>query len=258
MSKTEMIIFDWAGTTVDYGCFAPVNSFLEAFREFGLEPTIEEIRKPMGMLKIDHIRTMLEMNRIKSLWQEKYNRTYTQDDVQGIYKAFEKNLLSGLDKFSAPKEYVTETIEKLRGMGIKIGSTTGYTEKMMDIVKASAMRQGYAPDVCITPEKAGGYGRPYPYMIFENMRACGITSVKNVIKVGDTLSDIREGVNAGVYSVGVIDGSSEMGFTKEEFEAFDSDEKAEIREMVRQRFFDAGADFVIENIRQVTDIPVFE
>lgn len=27
--KTEAVIFDWAGTTVDYGCFAPVQAFME-------------------------------------------------------------------------------------------------------------------------------------------------------------------------------------------------------------------------------------
>lgn len=50
--KYEGIIFDWAGTTVDYGCMAPVRAFDEAFKSFGIEPTMEEIRKPMGMLKL--------------------------------------------------------------------------------------------------------------------------------------------------------------------------------------------------------------
>lgn len=51
----EAVIFDWAGTTVDYGCFAPVQAFIEAFKEFGITPTEEEVRKPMGMLKHDPI-----------------------------------------------------------------------------------------------------------------------------------------------------------------------------------------------------------
>lgn len=65
MNKIKVIIFDWAGTTVDYGCFAPVRAFMEVFKEYGIEPTMEEVREPMGMLKIDHIRTMLNMPRIK-------------------------------------------------------------------------------------------------------------------------------------------------------------------------------------------------
>ena len=55
----EAVIFDWAGTTVDYGCFAPVKAFMEAFAHHGVPVTMEETRKPMGMLKRDHIRTCL-------------------------------------------------------------------------------------------------------------------------------------------------------------------------------------------------------
>lgn len=60
----QAVIFDWAGTTVDYGCFAPVQAFQEAFAHHGVPATLEETRKPMGMLKRDHIRTMLRMERI--------------------------------------------------------------------------------------------------------------------------------------------------------------------------------------------------
>ena len=43
----EAVIFDWAGTTVDYGCFAPVQAFVEVFKHFGIEPTMDEVREPM-------------------------------------------------------------------------------------------------------------------------------------------------------------------------------------------------------------------
>ena len=69
-------------------------------------------------------------------------------------------------------------------------------------------QQGYAPDFWISPDGVGGRGRPYPYMIFANMQALGLTAVGNVVKVGDTISDIKEGVNAGVWTAGVIEGSS--------------------------------------------------
>ena len=39
MAKIEAVIFDWAGTTVDFGCFAPVQAFVEAFKAEGIEPT---------------------------------------------------------------------------------------------------------------------------------------------------------------------------------------------------------------------------
>ena len=80
-NKTEAVIFDWAGTTVDYGCFAPVQAFVEVFKEYGVEPTMEETRKPMGMLKLDHIKTMLKMERINSEFEKVHGRKPT-DKVQ--------------------------------------------------------------------------------------------------------------------------------------------------------------------------------
>lgn len=49
--KIEAVIFDWAGTTVDYGCFAPLEVFMKIFQKRGVEITAEEARKPMGLLK---------------------------------------------------------------------------------------------------------------------------------------------------------------------------------------------------------------
>lgn len=113
MSTYKAVIFDWAGTTVDYGCFAPVQAFVEVFCHFGIEPTMEEVRKPMGMLKRDHIRTMLQMKRIFGLWKEKYGADWTEDDVEKLYSLFEEKLLGILDQFAEVKPYVLETIEEL-------------------------------------------------------------------------------------------------------------------------------------------------
>ena len=41
MRAMKTVIFDWAGTTVDDGCFAPVRAFMEIFKEYGVVPTIE-------------------------------------------------------------------------------------------------------------------------------------------------------------------------------------------------------------------------
>lgn len=247
----EAVIFDWAGTTVDYGCFAPVQAFVEAFAHYGIEVTMEETRKPMGMLKIEHIRTMLQMERIANLWQEKCGRTATEEDIQGIYEQFEPKLLSILDGYATPKPYVLDTVKQLRQMGLKIGSTTGYTDKMMEIVVAKAAEQGYAPDCWFSPDSVEGKGRPFPYMLFKNMQQLKISGVRNVVKVGDTVSDIEEGVSAGVWSVGVIEGSSELGLSEEEWNALSQEQKNLAIKKVETSFRNAGADFIIQNLSEL-------
>lgn len=254
MSKIEAVILDWAGTSVDYGCFAPVQAFVEVFKHFGIEPTMEEVRKPMGMLKRDHIRTMLAMPRIQTLWVEKYHGPSGESDVEKLYELFESKLLGILDGFAQPKPYVLETVAKLREKGIKIGSTTGYTDIMMDIVTKKAKEAGYEPDAWFSPDAVGSMGRPYPFMIFKNMETLKISSVQSVIKVGDTVSDIKEGKNAGVYTVGILEGSSEMALTQAEYEALSEEEKQVELDRVSKIYEDAGADCVIKDFRGILEL----
>lgn len=250
----EGVIFDWAGTTVDYGCFAPVKAFMEAFAHYGVLVTMEETRKPMGMLKRDHIRTMLQMERIAEQWKQVHGHEATEEDVDAVYAQFEPKLFSILDQYADPKPFAVETAAKLREMGLKIGSTTGYTDAMMNIIVPKAAQKGYAPDVWVSPDGVGGKGRPNPYMIFANMQALGLTAVGNVIKVGDTISDIREGVNAGVWTVGVVEGSSELGLSQEEYEAMPLPEREAACRKVEESFRQAGAQFVIQNLSQLPDL----
>ena len=250
----EAVIFDWAGTTVDYGCFAPVKAFMEAFAHHGVPVTMEETRKPMGMLKRDHIRTMLHMERIAAEWKRVHGREATEEDVDAVYAQFEPKLFSILDQYADLKPFAVETAAKLREMGLKIGSTTGYTKAMMEIVTAKAAQQGYAPDVWVSPDGVEGKGRPYPYMIFANMQKLGVTSVRNVVKVGDTISDVKEGVNAGVWTVAVIEGSSQLGLSRQEYEALLPEEQAAACRKAEIGFRQAGAQFVIRNLAQLPDL----
>lgn len=251
MKNVEAVIFDWAGTTVDFGSMAPVQAFVEVFKQYGIEPTMEEVRGPMGMLKIDHIRTMLKMERIRGLWTDRHGKEPGEEEARALYEIFEEKLLSILSNYADPKPGVVETVNRLRKNGIKIGSTTGYNDKMMSIVVPCAKEKGYEPDAWFSPDSTGQKGRPYPYMIFRNMEALGIERVSGVWKVGDTVSDIKEGKNAGVWSAGIVVGSSEMGLTMEEYEALTAGEKAEKCAEVAEKFKEAGADKVFYTIEEL-------
>ncbi|MDW0114308.1 phosphonoacetaldehyde hydrolase [Sporosarcina saromensis] len=254
MSKIEGIIFDWAGTTVDFGCFAPVNVFIDIFKHAGIEVTMEEAREPMGMLKIDHIRAMLAMPRVSSLWEEKYGRAFTEQDVKNLYAEFEPALMSSLSAYTDPIPGVIETVQALRNEGLKIGSTTGYTRTMMDVVIPNAAEKGYAPDFVVTPDETESYGRPYPYMIYRNMEQLKLSASWKVVKVGDTASDMKEAVQAGVWAVGVIVGSSEMGLSFEAYHALTESEKEAIISKTAHAFMQNGADFTIQTINDLPQV----
>ncbi len=251
--RTKLVILDWAGTAVDYGCFAPVNAFARAFQSVGLEPTVDEIRAPMGLLKRDHIRTMLNMDRLREQWMQIHKSMPDDTAVEEIYQVFEESLMKSLEDYAVPKPGTIETVKELHEMGIHIGSTTGYTDKMMDVVTRKAAELGYIPDAWFSPDAVGGLGRPYPYMIYENMRYFQTASVQEVIKVGDTVSDIREGKQAGVLSLGVLEGSSVLGLSQAEYEAMPESVKKDLLKDAGQKLLEAGADDVLLTLRELPD-----
>jgi phosphonoacetaldehyde hydrolase len=251
LNKIEGVIFDWAGTTVDFGCFAPVNVFIEIFKAKGIEVTMEETRIPMGILKREHIKAMLTMPRIKTLWSEVHGKDFDEKDVDSLYSNFEPLLIASLSKYTDPLPGVIDTVRWLRENGLKIGSTTGYTDAMMEIVVKQAKEKGYEPEFWITPDSTGSIGRPYPNMIFRNIEALKLSDAFKVIKVGDTTSDIKEGINAGVWSVGVVVGSSQMGLSYEEFTNLSEIKKDEAIRNTEKSFLDVGADFTIKTMSEL-------
>ncbi|QBO36633.1 phosphonoacetaldehyde hydrolase [Periweissella cryptocerci] len=242
------VIFDWAGTTVDFGSEAPILAFKGAFNKFDIPVTEAEIRQDMGMAKREHIEKILALVDARVTLD---HATLPATDV--LYAEFEKELnrILGGDTVMLPG--VVNAVSKLREHDIKIGSTTGYTSAMLDIVAKRTALLGYLPDVLVTPDKVG-VGRPAPVMINYNLQQFGLTNRDGVIKIGDTVVDIQEAQNAGVIPVGVIDGSSLLGYSEESWKALTAVEREVQREVARRKFIVAGAEYVINNMAELPEL----
>ena len=250
MKQIEAVIFDWAGTTVDYGCMAPIYAMQAAFSQHDVTVSLDEIRKPMGMLKIDHIKAVLAMDTIRNQFQKIHGRAHHLQDIEKIYHRFEESIFSILHQHTTLIDGILPVQVYLRQQNIKIGSTSGYTRAMLDIVARSAKEQGYAPDHMISSDEVWR-GRPYPYMIQQNMTALEILDVNTVLKVGDTLIDIQEGCHAGCWSVGVVMGSSLLGLGEAEVISIDKSELNKKAKAARYEMFAAGADYVIDTMHEL-------
>ncbi len=243
MRKIKAVIFDWAGTAVDYGSFAPIKAFIDGFASIGVEITSEMARKPMGLPKLDHVRSIAAM----------LGRPVSEEEIFKAYAAFEASLFADIENHCGVKDYVIETVSALRARGIKIGSTTGYTSAMMARVLPAAAAQGYAPDFCIAPDKAVR-GRPYPYMIWENMKHFGLMDPCEVIKVGDTAADIEEAQNAGCWSAGVVMGSSQLGLNRLEAAALAPGALEAEKRRTRSAYYRYGADYILNDIDELVAV----
>lgn len=246
-SQIQLVVFDWAGTTTDFGSQAPVQVFDRTFSQYGLHFSRQEINAPMGMEKKAHIRSMLSTEHGQELWKAARGQAWNEQDVESVYESFEDNLRRVVAEYSQVIPGVPETVEALRSREIKIGSTTGYTSEMMQFVLPVAKASGYEPDCVVTPDVTG-YSRPTPFMLYECMRRTGVWPASCVVKVGDTVVDIQEGKNAGAWAIGILKGSNLMGFSLEEYEQASPDELRSRREHARKVYLEAGADAVIDSI----------
>lgn len=248
--EIQLVVFDWAGTTVDYGSSAPMVVFDRVFTEAGIRLTREEINGPMGMEKKSHIRSLLSLETADTQWKEAYGRAWSEEDVERLYQTFEATLYQVVAEYSKPIEGVVDTVAKLQESGLKIGSTTGYTSQMMEQVIPGATAAGYQPECVITPDVTGA-SRPTPFMLYECMRRLNVYPPSAVVKVGDTITDILEGNNAAAWSIGILTGSNLLGLSEAEYRAMGEDELAARKEAARQKYLDAGADLVIDRISEL-------
>jgi len=246
----QAVVFDWAGTTVDYGCCAPAGVFREVFRRRDVEITDEEARGPMGLHKRDHIREITQMPAVAERWAAAHGSRPSEADVESMFEEFVPQQLEIIANYADLIPEILGAQEVLRRRDLKIGSTTGYNREMMDILTAEAAKRGYKPDsVAVASEVPAG--RPAPWMIYQNLQDLGVYPVESCVKVGDTPADVAEGLNAGMWSVAVVLSSNEMGLNQEELAACAPGERAARHERATQRLAHAGAHYLIETLDEL-------
>ena len=243
----KAVILDWAGTTMDYGCYAPAVVFQEVFKRKGVEISIEEAREPMGAHKRVHIRQVTQNSAVAKRWQEIKGAPPNDDDVEAMFEQFVPLQLDCLADYSELIPGCLETVAACRKRGYKIGSTTGYTSEMMDILQGEAKKRGYEPDstVCAAQVPAG---RPEPWMCLENARNLRVYPMEACVKVDDTLPGIDEGLNAGMWTIGLTKTGNEIGLTEEEIAALPAEDYERRIERAYQRMWHCGAHYVVDGI----------
>jgi phosphonoacetaldehyde hydrolase len=248
--RLQAVILDWAGTTVDHGSLAPIRVLQKIFSDRGIEISEEEARRDMGVLKKDHIRSLLQVPRISVEWERRYRQTPTEREVESLFADFIPQQKACLVECSSLISGVIDAVQRMRDRGLKIGSTTGYTRPLMDILLPHAASQGYAPDCMLCPDDVGA-GRPHPWMIYENAIRMKVYPLEAAVKIGDTISDVEEGLNAGTWSVGVARTGNMIGVTEQQWHALPHDEQTTRLEVAHRQLLDAGAHYVIDTLAEI-------
>ncbi|MFZ0334926.1 MAG: phosphonoacetaldehyde hydrolase [Candidatus Acidiferrales bacterium] len=249
-SKLKALVLDWAGTTVDFGSLAPAHTLLLVFAKAGIELTEAEVRRDMGLPKKDHIRRILSLPRVRRAWQARHGTAPTETDAEEMYQRFIPSQLSCLAEYSGLIPGVLESVKGFRKRGLKIGSTTGYTRAMLDLLVENSAKAGYTPDCSLSPEDVG-VGRPEPFMLYECAVRLQVYPFAAMAKIGDTPADIEEGLNAGMWSVGVAGTGNGIGLSCEEFHALPANQRRTRLADARRELQQAGAHYVVDTLAEL-------
>jgi phosphonoacetaldehyde hydrolase len=94
---------------------------------------------------------------------------------------------------------------------------------------------------------------PVPWAIYHLLEQHSVFPAKAALRVARCRLGILEGLNAGTWTVGIVDISEELGMTREAFALLSADEQEVHRGLVRDRFLEAGADAVIDGLHELPD-----
>lgn len=252
LSPLQAVIFDWAGTLVDFGSLAPTQIFVEAFATFGITITLAQARGPMGLSKWDHIYQLLQEQSIAAQWQSVFGRVPSNEDVDAIYARFMPMQIAKVGEFSAPIAGAVELLQWLRTNGLKVGSCSGYPREVLNQLLPQAEAAGLKPDYVVAGDELEAGGRPGPFMALANVLALGIGDVRACVKVDDTVPGIEEGLRAGMWTVGLSLSGNEVGYSVEEFARADAAEVDARVAVAEAKLKAAGAHYVV---RSVADLP---
>jgi phosphonoacetaldehyde hydrolase len=251
--RFDLVILDWAGTVVDFGCLAPVISLREAFARRGVMISEAQARRDMGKAKVDHVRALIHDPIVARSWTEATGAAPGDADIESVMTDLGPLMRDQAARAARLIDGARSTIDALRAEGLRVASSTGYTREMMAPVLREAAAQGYIPDhlVCSGETPAG---RPTPLMIYKACAELGVWPLSRVVKVDDAEAGVSEGRAAGCFTVGLAASGNGVGLSQEALRALPAAERAARIAAAGRSLLAAGADVVIDSIAELVPV----
>jgi phosphonoacetaldehyde hydrolase len=250
------VVFDWAGTVVDFGSHAPMGAFVRLFQNHGVAITVAEARLPMGLPKWDHIRALADQPRVAALWRAAHGGQAASDaDIDALYAEFTPMNAAAVREHATLVPGAAEVIAALRARGCRIGSTTGYNRAIMAVLAPLAAAQGFVPDNLVCADDLP-VNRPAPLGMYRSFIELAVWPAWRVLKVDDTVPGLLEGRHAGCWTVAVCASGNEMGLTHAQWSTLGDDERAARRQSAAHRLAPADPDFVVDTVADL--LPILE
>ncbi len=207
----------------------------------------------MGMHKRDHIATMLAMPSLAAQWESVHGAPATDANIEALFQEFIPMQLETLPPYCKLIPGVADVAAELRERHIKIGGTTGYNDAMMKLCADAAALDGYAPDLSIAGNMVPA-GRPAPWLAVKVAMELNVYPFESVVKVGDTVTDVEEGLNAGMWTIGITRTGNEVGLSLEEADAMHPEQLDALVSNAERKLLQAGAHYVADGVAGILPI----
>lgn len=250
LTPLRAVVFDWAGTMIDFGCCAPVVALRRVFADSGVEITEAEARADMGKAKRDHIRALLALPRVAGAWREVHGVAPDESDVSRLHDVVEPLMQAAARDCAQLISGAAELAARLRAAGVRVGSSTGYTRAMMVDILPLAAEQGYAPDVVVCAGETLE-GRPSPLMMWKALVELGAWPASACVKIDDAVVGIGEGLAAGAWTVGLSASGNGVGLSREALDLLPPPERARRIAASASALRAAGAHYVVETVAEL-------
>lgn len=198
MVDIELFVFDVAGTTVSDEDHAVARCVCEAVRAVGADVAEADVNPVMGMPKPLAIRKLLEQAR---------GACPSPSEAAQVHADFQRRMIEHYRSAPGirPAPGAEELFATLRSRGVRVALDTGFDRIILNTI-LTRLRWSERIDYSVTSDEVE-HGRPAPDMIYAAMRAVGVTDAKSVAKVGDSESDIQQGLAAGCGLVAAVMGA---------------------------------------------------
>jgi phosphonoacetaldehyde hydrolase len=250
-SIVKAVFFDWAGTMVDFGSRAPLIAMQSVFADAGVAVTEAAVRAHMGKAKRAHVLAIFEEPGVGEAWKAAHGQMPTEADADALMVDLEPAMAREAAKASTLIPGAKNVFDGLIAAGIKVGSSTGYTQTMMADVARLAAEQGYRPQTILCAGDTSE-GRPAPLMLWQAMVNLGVWPARACVAVDDAPVGIVAGREAGMWTIGLAGSGNALGLDAAAYGALSDQDRRERLAQAAQTFIDAGATIVIATI---ADLP---
>ena len=222
----QLAHFDMAGTTIDDevgirseefdGGRLPImiDGFQYGLKKVGVDASFDDINKHRGAKKIEALNNIIAELRPDVPEDER---------IQMADKAHDYFIERGVELAGRvqTKEGVLGLYKTLKDGGVYVVAATGFPDAITEALDANLgwTKDGYV-DLVMNAKQAGG-GRPAPNMINYALKQSGLLTVADarlgevvlgfdysvVMKVGDTVKDVQEGLGVGALTIATLEGT---------------------------------------------------